>query len=386
MHRGFRFRLYPTPAQAETLTQWIGVTRLVYNLALEQRTTFWRQYRATEGKAISFASQCRELTDLRPLYDFIAEPPRTCLEQALRDLDRAFTAFFKGGGYPTWRKADVSDTLRCKATEVRFRKVNRRWSEVLFPKLGWLRFRDARPRRGDLLNVTITRRNGEWSIAFVHDVGPAATETGLPTVGMDRGVANTISLSTGEHISTPDISRLDGRIRKAQRVLARRKKGSRRRALQKARVARLRAKVRRIRTHWAHVTTTDIARRFGVVAIEDLNIGGMTAKGRGKRGLNRSILNQAWGQLASMLDYKLEAAGGRLVHVPAAFTSQTCSACGVVDRESRKSQATFACVHCGHETHADTNAALEIRRRSTALLLVEGGHVRPPVEARTLAA
>ena len=152
-----------------------------------------------------------------------------------------------------------------------------------------------------------------------------------------------------------------------------------------------------MRKHWAHLTTTDIARRFGVVALEDLNIKAMTASAGGtveepgrnvrqKAGLNRSILNQAWGQLGEMLEYKLEAAGGRLIYVPSAYTSQTCQACGVIDAKNRESQSVFACVHCGHRDHADTNAALEIRRRSTALLLAEGGQLGRPVEPRTLAA
>lgn len=103
-----------------------------------------------------------------------------------------------------------------------------------------------------------------------------------------------------------------------------------------------------------------------------------------KSGLNRSILAQGWSIFADQLEYKLEAAGGRLIYVPAAYTSQTCADCGVVDARSRKSQAVFECVACGHADHADTNAARNILRGSTAF--VEEGHLRPPVEARTLAA
>ncbi|RYG85567.1 MAG: transposase, partial [Alphaproteobacteria bacterium] len=144
-----------------------------------------------------------------------------------------------------------------------------------------------------------------------------------------------------------------------------------------------------------HGASVAIVRRFGVVAIEDLNIKAMTASAKGsveqpgrgvrqKAGLNRSILAQGWGIFEQMLDYKLEGTGGRLVYVPAPYTSQTCAECGVVDARSRESQAVFRCVACGHSDHADTNAARNIQRGSTAF--VEVGHSLPSDEARTLAA
>ena len=399
MFRGFRFALHPTPAQAETLGQWIGVTRLVYNLALEQRRDFWRQYRENEGRNISMFGQCRELTDLRRDFDWIGKPPRAPQEAALNDLDRAFTAFFKGtASYPTTRRLGLNDSLRFKSVQSPFKVLNGKWGAVLLRHdLGWLKFRLSRPIVGNPKTVTVTRHDGKWSVAFMADVGEAVEATSLPAVGIDRGIANTLSLSNGEHMQMADTLAVDRRVRQAQKVLARRKRGSRRYAKKRRCVARLSALRARMRSHWNHVASTDIARRFGLVAVEDLRIAKMTASAKGtnetpgrgvrqKAGLNRSILNQGWGQFAAMLDYKLEAAGGRLIYVPAAYTSQTCSACGVVDAQSRKSQAVFACVHCGHSAHADTNAALEISRRSTSVLLAEGGHLGRPVEPRTLAA
>ena len=98
-----------------------------------------------------------------------------------------------------------------------------------------------------------------------------------------------------------------------------------------------------------------------------------------KRGLNRSILAQGWHAFAAMLEYKLAERGGQVFFVDPAYTSQTCSACGCINRESRKSQASFLCVDCGHEAHADVNAAINILRRSPAG--VEGAGCGP-VEAR----
>jgi putative transposase len=147
-------------------------------------------------------------------------------------------------------------------------------------------------------------------------------------------------------------------------------------------LSRITAKIARVRADWRHKATTDIARRFGRVSIEALQIKNMTASGPGKRGLNRSILEQGWGAFERTLAYKLEERGGVLVKVDPAYTSQTCSACGTIDKASRKSQASFACRHCGFASHADTNAAINILRRGTASMLAEGSGCAP-TETRT---
>jgi len=396
MHRAFRFKLCPTAEQAEILGQWAGVTRLVFNLALEQRRDFWRQFKANEGRSISMASQSRELTALRAANDWIAAVPQTALEAALNDLDRAYTAFFKGvARYPSPRRYGVNDSCRFRGREVIVKRLNRHWGEVRLPKIGWVRCRLHRDMRGSIVTATVRRQAGTWHVAFANDVGAAPAFNSLPSVGLDRGVANTVSLSTGEHVCLPDMSKLERRRRKAQRILARRKRGSKRYAAQRQRLSRVSAKLGRARSHHLHVASANVVSRFGVVAIEDLHIKSMTASAKGtvekpgrgvrqKAGLNRSILAQGWGLLEHMLQYKLEGAGGRLVYVPAPFTSQTCAECGVVDARSRESQAVFRCVACGHSDHADTNAARNIQRGSTAF--VEVGHSLPSDEARTLAA
>lgn len=396
MHRGYCFKLYPTPEQAETLGQWVGVTRLVYNLALEQRRDFWRQFQRIEGQRISFASQCRELTELRAACDWIEAVPRMGVEAALHDLDLAFVRYFKGSGFPTPRRLGENDSIRFRGRETAERRLNGAWSAVRLPKLGWIKLRRSREIAGRILTVTIQRRCGAWEVVFACDVGAAPAYGGGAAVGIDRGVANTLSLSTGEHVRLPDVSHLECKRRKAQRVLARRKRGSKRYAAQKKRVAHVAARIARVRAHHLHVASRSIAGRFATVALEALAVTRMTARARGtpdnplrgraqKSGLNRSILAQGWTLFARQLDYKLEAAGGRLIYVPAAYTSQTCAECGVVDARSRKSQAVFACVACGHGDHADTNAARNIMRGSTALV-EDGHHFKPADEARTLTA
>jgi putative transposase len=396
VHRGFRYRLRPTAAQAQILREWIGTNRFVYNLALEQRRDFWRQYMRQTGKPLTWAQQSLELTELRAQVDWIAAVPRCALEQSLRDLDKAFANFFRGSGFPRPRRRGDDDTIRIPASEAALQALNEKWSAIRIPKLGLVKFRDTRPLAGRFLSATITHRDGVWYVALGQELPAGAVESRCGSVGIDRGVAQTLTLSTGEALQAPAMSALSVSTKVARRKLSRRLRGSGRYRSQRRKLSRLTAKAARVRSDWTHRVSRQIADRFGLVAIEALNVKAMTASAAGtleapgrnvrqKAGLNRSILEQCWGQFAQRLAYKIDERGGVLISVPAAYTSQTCAGCGVVDARSRKSQAVFACVHCDHTDNADVNAAKEILRRSTALMGVEGSHQRP-AEALIMAA
>jgi putative transposase len=201
-------------------------------------------------------------------------------QQALRDLDRAYQNWFKGiARYPSPRKRGRNDTFRFQGREIETRSLNGRWSEVRLPKIGWVRFRDTRPLRGKINNVTISLASNGWHIAFSLAIEHEALANIAPAVGIDRGVANTLSLSTGEHISVPaSLADLERRQRRAQKVLSRRKRGSKRYAKARRRVAALSARRARIRRDWHHRVSFDLSRRFGVVVIEDLNTRNMTVE------------------------------------------------------------------------------------------------------------
>jgi transposase len=177
------------------------------------------------------------------------------------------------------------------------------------------------------------------------------------------------ALSTGELLTVPGLRRDErARLLRLQRRFARARRGSNRRAKLRAAIAKLKARETDRRKNWAEQTSTDLARRFDVIRVEDLRITQMTRSARGtieepgrgvaqKAGLNRGILANAWGMLVTRLEQK---APGRVEKVNPAYTSQTCSRCGIVDREARESQAVFRCRSCGYIANADVNAARNI--------------------------
>jgi putative transposase len=394
--RGFRYKLEPRAAQEELFRRFAGVCRLVYNLALEQRRDFYRQFQRSKGVRLGYVAQAAELTFLRKEFDWIGAVNVSCQQQALRDLDRAFQNFFDGrAGYPTPRCKGRHESFRFPGREVETKRLNGKWSAVRLPKIGWVKYRDTRPLRGILKNVTVSRDALGWCVSFACEVEARAQSMAtLPSVGIDRGIANTLMLSTGEAFQMPpSLAAIEQRRRRLQRAVARKRSGSVRRSKALQRVAKLGARMASIRRDFQHKAARSIAGRFSSVTIEALRIGDMTASARGsvgapghgvrqKAGLNRAILNQGWGGFETILAYKLSDRGGKLVTVDPAYTSQTCSACGAIDSKSRESQARFCCRQCGFAIHADQNAAVNILRRNTASMCMEDGR-QSACEVRT---
>jgi putative transposase len=212
-------------------------------------------------------------------------------------------------------------------------------------------------------------RTGRWHVAFaaIPDSIPAPGNGRL--VGVDRGVVVSAALSTGELLSCPPPTANDQRrLRRLRRRLSRAQRGSNRRDRVKAAIARLTGRQADRRKDWVEKTSTDLARRFDLIRVEDLRIRQMTRSAKGtvdspgrnvrqKAGLNRAILASGWGQLVVRLEHK---ASMRVEKISPAFTSQRCSACGYVAADGRKSQALFVCVACRYTCHADVNAARNI--------------------------
>ncbi|TDC11816.1 RNA-guided endonuclease InsQ/TnpB family protein, partial [Actinomadura bangladeshensis] len=251
------------------------------------------------------------------------------------------------------------------------RRLSRRTGAVRLPKVGWVRFRWSRPVPPDVKSFRVTRdRAGRWHVAFAAVPDPVPAPGTGAAVGVDRGVAVSAALSTGQTTSVPGLTAGEAeRLGRLLRRLSRARRGSNRRARVKAAIARLKAREADRRKDWVEKTSTDLARRFDVIAVEDLDIAGMTRSARGtidapdvnvrqKAGLNRGILAAGWGQLVTRLEDK---APGRVVRVDPAYTSQTCNACGYRARDNRESQAVFRCVACGHRANADVNAARNIK-------------------------
>jgi putative transposase len=363
-----RYRLLPTAAQEVVLRDHCGQARFVWNLAVEQH----RHWRPGRKSAPGYLEQCRQLTQVRAQHPWLAAGSQMVQQQALRDVARARANYFGGThGPPSWRKAGRNEGFRVVAvTPGGVRRLSRHVGAVRVPKAGWVRFRWSRavPPGAKSSRVRLDRA-GRWHVAFAAVPAPVPAPGNGQVVGIDRGVAVSAALSTGEMLHVPGLTAPERRrVRRLQRKLARARRGSNRRARVRLAIARLRARETDRRTDWAEKASTDIARRFDVIRVEDLKIGNMTRSAKGtagdpgrnvrqKAGLNREIMRSGWGVLVRRLQDK---AAGRVEKITPHYTSQRCSACGHVDPKSRESQARFVCTVCGFAGNADVNAATNI--------------------------
>jgi putative transposase len=308
-----RYRLLPSLAQEAVLRNHCAHARYVWNLAVEQ----YQHWRPGRASAPRYLEQSRQLTEARAEHD--------------------------------WLRAG---------------------SQTVQPKAGWVRFRWSRAVPAGVKSYRVTMdRAGRWHVAFATIPALVPAPGNGVAVGIDRGVAVSAALSTGELLRVPGLSgREAARRRRLERRFARARRGSGRRKRVKLALGRLWAREADRRKDWAEKASTDIARRFDLIRVEDLQIKNMirSAKGtveepgrnvRAKAGLNRGILRSGWGLLVRRLEQK---APGRVEKVSPVFTSQRCSACGQVDAKSRESQARFVCTACGYVGNADVNAAINI--------------------------
>ncbi|TGB39518.1 transposase [Mycolicibacterium peregrinum] len=360
--------MLPSAGQAVKLAEHCRDARYVWNLAVEQQR-HWQPGR----RVPRYNEQCAQLTAARAEYDWLAAGSHNVQQQALRDFAQAMTNFFAGTHRrPTWRKAGLHEGFRQVAVKPHHvERLNRRIGRVWVPKVGWVRFRLSRAVPQGVKSYRVTcDRSGRWHIAFAHVPDPIVGPGDGSVVGIDRGVVVSAALSTGELLHVPGLSAGEAkRLRVLQQRLARAERGSKRRARTKRAIAKLNARETDRRKDWGEKTTTAIARRFDAIRIEALDTRAMTRSARGtveqpgrqvaqKRGLNRGILRSGWGLLARRLQHK---AYGRVEQIPAAYTSQRCSACGYVAIGNRKSQAVFECQSCtAGPCNADVNAARNI--------------------------
>lgn len=356
VHRNIRYRLIPgTHAKSAGLSRLAGACRYVWNAALEHNKTAMTDFKDGKGDkpSTSFFTMGKWFTGLRRETDWLQALPFGPVRYTLKYQAEAFSSFFKGSGFPRFKSRYGDDTVTIP-DDVRIRD-----GKINIPKLGWyvIRRRGGNPYGdGKPVKAVIKRELGKWYYTVCYEVDVEQRPDDGLLIGVDMN-AGQVADSTGVIHRGPETARLEARRKRYARKMARQVKGSKHRRVTKGKLARTARRIANAQSNWQHHVSKDIAGNAGCVAMEALNIKGMTAKGgTRKRGLNRVILNTGWHGLKTKLNYKAL----KVVDVPAKYTSQTCYLCGYVDQGNRRTQALFECQRCGYESNADINAALNI--------------------------
>jgi putative transposase len=366
--QAFKYELRPDGQQMRQMRRFAGACRFVFNKALALQ-----QERHERGeKKLGYADLCKALTEWKaqPETRWLNETPSQALQQSLKNLERAYKNFFeKRADFPRFKKKGQHDSFRYPQGV----KLDQGNSRIFLPKLGWLRVRLSRDVLGTVKNVTVSQSCGKWfvSIQTEREVEPPLPK-GTTAVGVDMGIARFATLSNGKPIEPLNsFKKHQHRLARYQRAMSRKVKFSSNWKKARAKVQRVHARIANARKDFLHKASTTISQNHAMIAIEDLQIRNMSKSAAGtaevpgknvraKSGLNRSILDQGWGEFRRQLEYKAVWNGGFVVAVPPQHTSQTCPCCGHVSKDNRRTQARFACVACGYENNADVVGAISI--------------------------
>ena len=393
IRQAFKFKLKKTEQTEATCRLFAGHRRYVFNYFVEMN-----KYRLQNGYKILWYNEMefwlsKILMKSEELV-WLKDAPKTILQQALRDLDKAYKdAFDKNQPLkrlPTRKKRTLSNTfrnpqIRSKNKDGSYQynlKIDNR--RVFLPKIGWVGFYKSREIIGDIKNITVSKTANDWYVSIQTErqveepVHPSTT-----AVGCDRGVTVPFAFSDGTKGKAIKVyRRYEEQLAVLQRKAAKQVKFSNNWQKTQDKIRKLHHKIANTRKDYLHKLSTKTSKNHAMCYLEDLKVKNMTKApepkpsedGKGferngsaaKGGLNKSILDVGWSMFAEFLTYKQKWRGGYVAYVPAPHTSQTCLVCDHVSPDNRHTQARFCCAECGFQGNADLVASINIETRGQA--------------------
>lgn len=354
MKSRWTFRCYPTPEQERHLARTFGCVRFVWNWALRARSDAFRA-----GERMGYPATDKALTLLKqqPETAWLHEVSSVCLQQALRDLQVAFSNFFdKRAAYPSFKRKEARQAANYTERGFSFDAERR---ILKLAKIGALKVKWSRKAIPHPSSIRLIRTaSGKYFVSLVVETQPAPLPETGESVGIDFGISRLATLSNGERVSNPKHgAKWQRRLAFYQKRLARATKGSKRRMKVKRHVARIHEKIANSRSDTLHKLSTDLVTRFDVICVEDLNLRGMVKN----HNLARSLHDASIGTAIRMLEEKAERYGKTVVKIDRWFpSSKTCSDCGHIVEKLPLSVREWSCPECGTLHDRDANAAANI--------------------------
>ena len=372
MQRAYRYRFYPTAEQEQLLRRTMGCTRLVYNRALAARTEAWyeRKERVGYAQTSSMLTQWKKEDGL----EFLTEVSCVPLQQGLRHLQTAFTNFFAGRAkYPNFKKKHNGGSAEFTKSAFKFRDGQVYLAKC--PEALPIRWSRQLPKGAAPSTITVKLTPaGRWFVSLLVDVDIEPLPESPNQVGLDLGITSLVTLSTGEKLANQKGFKAKYRkLRKAQKALSRKQKGSNNRYKARIRVARVHAEIADARKDMLHKLTTRLVRENQTIAVEDLAVKNMVRN----HALAQAISDASWSELVRQLTYKCEWYGRQLVKIDRWFpSSKRCGNCGHVVDKLPLNIREWQCLKCEVKHDRDVNAAVNVLAAGLAVSVC-GATVRP---------
>jgi putative transposase len=352
IRKSYKFRIYPSKSQVAKLETTLSLCRELYNAALQERRDAWELNRVS----INYFDQQNQLPEIKAIRDDLNSVHSQVLQDVLKRLDKTFKAFFERvkrkekAGFPRFKSQNRFDSFCFPQSG--FSLTDKK---LTLSKIGKIKIKTSQKVIGKVKTCIIKREIDKWFIVFSVETVVAPLPKTNKQIGVDAGIESFITLSDGTKVENfKYYESTQRKLRVAQRSVARKKKGSnsRRKAILKLR--KIHAKITNQRADFQHKISTSLVNDFDLIAIEKLNISGMS-----KGILSKQINDVAWNSFFQKLKYKAENAGKTLVEVNPSFTSQDCSSCGNRVKKDL-SVRTHHCARCGLILDRDENAAINI--------------------------
>ena len=425
INKAYKFRLEPNAEQEIILNNLVGSARFVWNQMLAMSFEMF-----ANNELINATNLVNKIMGLKNNPDFAflkTHANAVSLQQKIRDLASAWSRFFdpkvharlkenkKKPRKPKFFKLSDGTEIQLRPLMPRFkRKSDGRDSirlvqfyrycrvdgnRVKLPNgVGFVKLRKSQNIIGTIKNVTISKKSSRWYLSFgtERELEQNPIHPSESAIGIDLGITKLITTSDGKYIKPKNSFKANQvKLAKLQRQLSKKVLFSQNWKKQNRKIQKLHHHIANIRHDYLHKITTSISKNHAMIACEDLKVanmsksasGSMDNKGRNvkaKSGLNKSILDQGWGMMVNMLEYKQQWQGGLFIKVNPRYTSQTCFECKYIAKENRQTQAKFECVKCRYITNADVNAARNILAAGHAVLSAEGGRSKGrPLKQKT---
>lgn len=381
MLKAYKYRLYPTEQQSKTFDQWISTCRFVYNLALETKRTAWESAKVN----LSGYDLVKQLKELKAV-EWIAQVDSQALIAEMLKVEIAYKNFFKGKGYPKFRKKQTGGSFSCPCGK---REINWITKTLTIPKLKDIPINLTRQFEGKIKTVTISRTaTGKYYASILVDNGVKIPET-MPvrpetTIGIDVGISNLVVTSHGKVY--PNIRALKSNLDKLkvlQKRVSKKKRGSQNRRKANKRVAVLHERILNIRTDHIHKITSDLVKtkihnsQVESIVVEDLNVSGMVKN----RKISQALSDASLSELMRQIEYKCKWVGINFIKIGRFDpSSKLCNICNTKNGNLKLSDRLWTCGSCGSTHDRDLNAALNVRD----IGLSRSGRSVEPVELLTV--
>lgn len=372
--RGFKFKLKLTPMQIPKLLQFAGARRYIFNRGLDQRQ---KSYEAT-GKSPTYFDQNNELLALKETEEtaWLKEIHSQVLQQALRDLNRAFENFFrrvkKGEkpGYPKFKKKGMHESFRYP------QGVRVEGSKVYLPKIGWVKFRKSKEILGDINETTILQEGSDWFVSFsceyhkqIPEKAPINEER---AIGIDMGLTHFATIASGRdnirtEIENPRYLKKElNHLKYLSRQLSKKSQKSRSRLKARLKLSKLHSHIKNLRNNFVQQLSAQMIKNHDIFCIESLNISSLLQES--PKGLSRAISDVGWRTFLHCLKYKAEEFGKHIIEAGKYFpSSQTCASCG--NRQKMPLLVReYHCFNCGIRNNRDYNSAIVLKAAGMSVL------------------